>query len=59
MRFSFAFVLAVVAALASSTSAAPIDDEDICPFRCNKNNVCFVCELTLQFLTPRMGYEKS
>ncbi|KIK47762.1 hypothetical protein CY34DRAFT_799063 [Suillus luteus UH-Slu-Lm8-n1] len=55
MRFSFAIVLAAVAALASSTSAAPIDDEAICPLRCRYKDVCVV----LRFLTPRMGYKKS
>ncbi|KAG1749394.1 hypothetical protein EDD22DRAFT_916887, partial [Suillus occidentalis] len=58
MHFSFAIVLAVVAALASSTSAAPIDDDQaICPLRCRYKGVCVVCEVTLQSFTPRMGYK--
>ncbi|KIK47763.1 hypothetical protein CY34DRAFT_799065, partial [Suillus luteus UH-Slu-Lm8-n1] len=41
MRFSFAIVLVVAAALASSTSAAPIDDQAICPLMCRlKTGVC-------------------
>ncbi|KAG1720816.1 hypothetical protein EDD22DRAFT_540975 [Suillus occidentalis] len=44
MHFSFAIVLAVVAALASSTSAAPIDDQAICPLLCRHKGVCVICE---------------
>jgi hypothetical protein len=71
MRFSFAIVLVVVAALTSSTSAAPIDDQ-ACPLVCRKNSVCHVCEEyrefqwfpgfnhdspTLQFLAMANGFQ--
>ncbi|KAG2747180.1 hypothetical protein P692DRAFT_201606896 [Suillus brevipes Sb2] len=44
MRFSSAIVLAVVAALASSISATPIDaDVEHCAPLCSKNSECDTC----------------
>ncbi|KAG2748704.1 hypothetical protein P692DRAFT_20833382 [Suillus brevipes Sb2] len=50
MRYSFTVVLAVVAALALSTSAVPIDaDAQHCPVFCHKASQCNTCP-TPQYL---------
>jgi hypothetical protein len=44
MRFSFAIVLAVVAAVASSTSAVPVDAAaEKCHYFCKESSQCTGC----------------